>query len=84
MIWHESEWRNFIIITLNAQQKQKKFEDNIRIIKKYWNDEKINALMSDIKSRYVNDKTIKLTKQYSNEYKKVVRLMQQTILQKRK
>ena len=36
--------------------------------------------MSDIKSRYVDNKTIKLTKQYSNEYKKVVKLMQQTIL----
>ena len=36
--------------------------------------------MSNIKSRHVNDKTTKLTKQYLNEYEKVVKLMQQTIL----
>ena len=36
--------------------------------------------MLNIKSCHVDDKTIKLTKQYSNKYKKVVRLMQQTIL----
>ena len=32
--------------------------------------------MLNLKSRYVNDKAIKLTKQYSNEYEKVVKLMQ--------
>ena len=36
--------------------------------------------MSNIKSRHVNNKTIKLMKQYLNEYEKVVKLMQQTIL----
>ena len=36
--------------------------------------------MLNIKSRYVDDETTKLTKQYLNEYEKVVRLMQQTIL----
>ena len=36
--------------------------------------------MSNIKLRHVDNKIIKLTKQYSNEYEKVVRLMQQTIL----
>ena len=36
--------------------------------------------MSNIKSRHVDDETTKLTKQYLNEYKKVVKLMQQTIL----
>ena len=40
--------------------------------------------MSNIKSRHVDDKTTKITKQYSNEYEKIVRLMQQTILQKKK
>ena len=32
--------------------------------------------MLNIKSRYVNDKIIKLIKRYLNEYKKVVKLMQ--------
>ena len=36
--------------------------------------------MLNINSRYVDDKTIKLIKQYLNEYEKVVKLMQQTIL----
>ena len=36
--------------------------------------------MSDIKLRYINNEKIKLIKQYSNEYKKVVKLIQQTIL----
>ena len=36
--------------------------------------------MSNIKSRHVNDEAIKLMKQYLNEYEKVVKLMQQTIL----
>ena len=36
--------------------------------------------MSNIKSRHVDNKTTKLMKQYLNEYEKVVRLMQQTIL----
>ena len=40
--------------------------------------------MSGIKSRHVNDETTKLIKRYSNEYEKIVKLMQQTILQKRK
>ena len=40
--------------------------------------------MSDIKSRHVDNKTAKLIKRYSNEYEKIVKLMQQTILQKRK
>ena len=80
VIRHESEWQNFIIITLNAQQRQKRLEDSIRIMKKYWNDEKIDALMSDIKSRHVDDEATKLTKRYSNEYKKVVELVQQAIL----
>ena len=36
--------------------------------------------MSDIKLRHVDNKTIKLTKRYLNEYEKIVKLMQQTIL----
>ena len=40
--------------------------------------------MSNIKLRHVNDKTTKLTKRYLNEYEKVVKLMQQTILQRKK
>ena len=40
--------------------------------------------MSNIRSRHVNDEATKLTKRYSNEYEKVVRLMQQTVLQKKK
>ena len=36
--------------------------------------------MSNIKSRHVDDKTTKLIKQYLNEYEKVIKLMQQTIL----
>ena len=39
--------------------------------------------MSNIKLCYVNNKAIKLTKQYLNEYEKIVKLMQQTILQKK-
>ena len=80
VIWHELKWQNFIIITLNAQQRQKRFKSSIRIMKRYWNYKKINALMSNIRSRHVNDETIKLTKRYLNEYEKVVRLMQQAIL----
>ena len=40
--------------------------------------------MMNIKSRYIEEETIKLTKKYFNEYEKAVELMQQTILQKRK
>ena len=36
--------------------------------------------MSDIKLRHINNETTKLMKRYSNEYEKIVRLMQQTIL----
>ena len=36
--------------------------------------------MLNIKLRHVNDKATKLTKQYLNEYEKIVKLMQQTIL----
>ena len=36
--------------------------------------------MLNIKSRHVDDKATKLMKRYLNEYEKVVRLMQQTIL----
>ena len=40
--------------------------------------------MTNIKSRHIEEKTIKLTKKYFNEYEKAVELMQQTILQRRK
>ena len=40
--------------------------------------------MSDIRSRHVDNETAKLMKRYLNKYEKVVRLVQQTILQKRK
>ena len=40
--------------------------------------------MTNIKLRYIEKETIKLTKKYFNEYKKAVKLMQQTILQRRK
>ena len=40
--------------------------------------------MTNIKLRYIEKETIKLTKKYFNEYKKAVKLMQQTVLQKRK
>ena len=40
--------------------------------------------MSDIKSRHVDDEIIKLIKWYSNKYEKIVKLMQQTILQRKK
>ena len=36
--------------------------------------------MLNIKSRYIDDETTKLIKQYLNEYEKVVKLMQQAIL----
>ena len=39
--------------------------------------------MTNIKSRYIKEKTMKLTKKYFNEYEKAVKLMQQTILQKK-
>ena len=39
--------------------------------------------MTSIKSRYIKKETLKLTKKYFNEYKKAVKLMQQTILQKK-
>ena len=37
-------------------------------------------LMLNIRLRYVDDETTKLTKRYSNKYEKVVKLMQQTVL----
>ena len=37
-----------------------------------------------IKSRYIKKETVKLTKKYFNEYEKAVKLMQQTVLQRRK
>ena len=40
--------------------------------------------MSNIKSRHVDDEITKLMKRYLNEYEKIVKLMQQTILQKKK
>ena len=40
--------------------------------------------MSNIKSRHVDDEATKLTKRYSNEYEKIVKLMQQTVLQRKK
>ena len=43
----------------------------------------MNALMTNIKSRYIKEKTVKLTMKYFNEYEKAVKLMQQTILQKK-
>ena len=44
----------------------------------------MNALMTSIKSRYIEEETIKLTKKYFNEYKKTIKLMQLIVLQKRK
>ena len=40
--------------------------------------------MLNIKSHHIDNKTIKLMKRYLNEYEKIVKVMQQTILQKRK
>ena len=40
--------------------------------------------MSSIRSRHVDDEAAKLMKRYLNEYEKVVKLMQQAVLQKRK
>ena len=39
--------------------------------------------MTNIKSRYIKEKTSKLTKKYFNEYEKAIKLMQQTVLQKK-
>ena len=39
--------------------------------------------MTNIKSRYIEEETIKRTKKYVNEYEKAVKLMQQTVLQKK-
>ena len=36
--------------------------------------------MLNIRLRHINNKTTKLIKQYLNEYEKVVKLMQQTVL----
>ena len=44
----------------------------------------MNALMTSIKSRYIKEKAVKLTKKYFNEYEKAIKLIQQAILQKRK
>ena len=84
IVRHEFEWQDFIIITFNVQKKQERLADNIRIIKQYWSVESVNALMTSIKSRYIKKEIIKLTKKYFNEYDKAVKLMQQTVLQKRK
>ena len=40
--------------------------------------------MTSIKSRCIEKETVKLIKKYFNEYEKAIKLMQQTILQKRK
>ena len=40
--------------------------------------------MTNIKSRHIGKKTVKLTKKYFNEKEKAIKLMQLTILQKRK
>ena len=84
IVKHEFKWQNFIIIAFNAQQRQKKLTDNIRIMKRYWSVENVNALMTSIKSRYIKKETVKLTKKYFNDYEKAVKLMQQTVLQKKK
>ena len=39
--------------------------------------------MSDIKLHHVNNETTELIKLYLNEYDKIVKLMQQTTLQKK-
>ena len=44
----------------------------------------MNALMTSIKSRHIKEKTVKLTRKYFDKYQKAVKLMQQTVLQKRK
>ena len=35
IVRHEFEWQDFIIITFNAQQRQKRLTDSIRIMKRY-------------------------------------------------
>ena len=75
IVKHEFEWQNFIIIMFNVQQKQKILTDNIRIIKRYWFIESVNALMTNIKSRHIEEKTIKLTKKYFNDYEKAIELI---------
>ena len=40
--------------------------------------------MTNIKSCYIKEETVKLTKKYFNEYEKAVKLMQQTVLQRKK
>ena len=84
IIRHKFKWQNFIIIIFNVQQRQKRLADNIRIMKRYWFVESVNALITSIKLRHIKEKTIKLTMKYFNEYEKAVELMQQTILQRRK
>ena len=40
--------------------------------------------MTSIKSRHIKEETIKLKNKYFNEYEKAVKLMQQTVLQRKK
>ena len=40
--------------------------------------------MTSIKLRHIKEKTVKLTKKYFNKYEKAVKLMQQTVLQRKK
>ena len=84
VVRHEPEWQDFTTIALNAQQRQERLEGSIRTMKRYWNYEKVDALMSSTRSRHVGDETAKLAKRYPNEYEKAVGLVQQAVLQRRK
>ena len=77
-------WQNLNALIINAEKRQKRVKKRIRFMKRRWSDEAMNQLMLEIKDHHVANETVKLIKEYSINFEKIMKRLQLIVLRRRK
>ena len=76
-------WQDLNVLIINAEKRQKRVKRGIKSMKRRWSDETMNQLMLEIRNHHVADETVKLIKEYSINFEKIIKRLQLTVLRRK-
>ena len=77
-------WQDLNVLIINVEKRQKRVKESIRSMKRRWSDETMNQLMLEIRDHHVANEIVKLVKEYSINFEKIIKRLQLTVLKCKK
>ena len=77
-------WQDLNVLIINAEKRQERVKESIKFMRRKWSDETMNQLMLEIKNHHVANEIVKLVKEYSISFEKIMKRLQLTMFKCKK